>query len=307
MIAISIVLKKVFDPDEEEDWDDSSDNVNSTDDLVDEGDNSLLPARASYLDQVCAEDKLSSDETRVACVDACEPAVDCCNPHESGNSTCFEEYLAGCVTYSQCHALEGANDPAYDDIERVCAMNAIEVDRTECEFACSSVECCYNDTNSCLGSNFQACLDYAPCQNLRRVPGVDDNYIDVAPFTLEGNCRDGESMCDRECREALCCSNPNSSCYRENFIACLSYAWCTGNSETNIKVAPIYSRVIKAPENLENVCLSAYVDTNGPEECQEACADATCCFLDGADGCFGADPLGCLEYRSCSIVQTTGA
>ena len=302
MVVLSIFLKRLFDPDEDDDWDASNDTTTVLDDNSGGAASALLPERLSFLNSVCAEDKLSGD-ARSQCEEVCAPAVDCCDPYKAGNSTCFTNELAGCVTYSQCHALDGTNDPAYNAIDRVCAMSAIEIDREECEFACSSLNCCFNDTDSCLGTNFQACLDYAPCQNLRRNPGVDDRYIEVAPFSLEADCRDGEPLCERECKEALCCLDPSSTCYRDNFIACLSYAWCTGNSDTSISVAPIYSRVSKAPDNLKDVCLSTYIDENGPSECQEVCADATCCFADGADGCFGDDPLGCLEYRSCSLVQ----
>lgn len=305
MVLLSIFLQKMFDPPEDEDWND--DTVNITDDDQAgalSGESMMLPRNSEFLDNVCAEDKLSG-ETRATCEQVCAPAMDCCSPY-AGNSTCFEDQVAGCVTYSQCHALEGTNDPAHNDLDRVCSMDAIEVNREECELACTTLSCCYTDVDSCVAINFQACLDYSPCQNLRSTVDNPDDYIPAAGPTLDDQCRDGDNLCGRGCREATCCSDPNSDCFRDNFVSCLTYSTCNQfpDSTAKIKVAPIHSRVEAAPANLRDVCLESYVASNGRTECQTACASADCCFAAGSNNCFGDDPLGCMEYRGCRILAS---
>ena len=314
MILLSIFLKKLFDPPEEEDWsDDKASALN--DDLAGvpgevSGTPPLLPKDVAFLDDVCAEDKLNGDaESRAACEDACAPAKDCCNPFSSGNSTCFEQQVAGCVVYSQCHALDGFSDPAWNDLHRLCSPAGIETNRQDCVNACQSMECCYKDTDSCIAEKFQACLDYAPCQNLRLPEGQaaieESSIIATAPAGLDDECRDQDAMCARDCREATCCSDPNSACYRDNFVACLTYATCNQHvdSTTQVTIAPINAVIPKAPATLNDMCLSSKVNTTGTDQCREMCTVAQCCWEDGANGCFGNDPLGCLQYRMCANVQ----
>lgn len=301
MIAISLLMQELFDPSEDEDW--SDDAVNATDDDVLgtpgelTGTAATLPKSMDYIEDVCAENRIGMDD-RAACEQACKPAGDCCNPFLNGNSTCFEEEPAGCYSYAKCHSLSGFLDPAHNDLDRICSKASLEINREECELACSSVICCFTPEESCVGKQFQACMDYSACQNLK------ENSIDVAPTDLDERCSKKSPTCDRDCKNALCCSDPNSDCYRDNFIACLSYASCNGNSDTNIPVAPIYSRVNPSPLVLEDVCSVKGLAHDGPTKCLEACAPVQCCWADGAASCFGDDPLGCLEYERCTILQT---
>jgi hypothetical protein len=316
MILISIFLQKLFDPDEESDWSDDNVVSNVTDDdqagaLGGASANLLLPKDSKYLETVCAEDKLEGD-SRAACEQVCAPAVDCCNPYSSSNnSTCFEQQTAGCVTYSQCHALEGTNDPAWNDLDRVCSQEGLDFNPTECEMACTALSCCYTDVDNCVGIHFQACLDYSPCQNLRsKLETLNGGaYIPVAESELEEQCRNGDPSCGQGCDEATCCADPNSDCYRDNFIACLTYATCNQFEDTltKIRVAPIHSRVSAAPANIRDICLESYVATNGRAECEAACAPSECCFAEGVASCFGADPLACMQYRGCSVLRTSTA
>ena len=307
MVLISLFLQKLFDPEEEPDW--SDDAVNITDDDqagAVSGASMKLPKDSAYIENVCAEDKLEG-ATRAACEAACAPALDCCNPYSgTKNSTCFEEEVAGCVAYSQCHTLEGTNDPAYRQLDRLCSIASLEFSRADCEQACETLSCCHTDTDSCVALYFQACLDYSPCQNLRITADKPDTYIPVAPPALEQECRDGDGECGRTCRDATCCSDTTSDCYRDNFVACLTYATCNQypDSTTRITVAPMYTRVEPAADNLRNVCLESYVASSGTAECEAACAPGECCFAFGVDSCFGDDPLGCLEYRGCSILTS---
>jgi hypothetical protein len=240
------------------------------------------------------------------CADACVPALTCCNPFAAGgNSTCFEEQVAGCVPYAVCHVLDGFKEAPHNELNRICSKDEVGINTQACEFACQSMKCCYSDIDSCVATSFQACLDYAPCQNLKTVGDADSKYMTAAPATLEEDCRDGKSTCLRDCKEGTACSDPSSAFYRDNFVACLTYAPCNNHedaSTTRIKVAPIYSRVSETPENLNKVCLESNVKTAGPAECQQACAPSACCFADGSANCFGEDPLGCMAYRKCSVL-----
>ena len=302
MILLTLWLQSLFDPDEDEDW--SDDAVNATDDdLVGvagalTGTASLLPQTMDYIEDVCSETRLGQDD-KTTCEQASGPAKECCDPFANGgNSTCFETEGAGCLTYAKCHSLSGILDPAHNDLDRVCSKAAIEIDREECVNACSSVACCFTEEESCVASNFQACMDYAACQNLK------EDSIDVAPMDLDERCGKQTPTCERDCREALACSDPNSATYRDNFISCLSYSACTGNSDTKITVAPMYSRVDPAPSDIDHDCsIKGFAESGGPDKCLEHCAGAQCCWDTGAGGCFGDDPLGCIEYQRCSILN----
>lgn len=300
MILITLLMQKLFDPDEDEDW--SDDVVNATDDdLIGtpgelSGTANLMPKTMDYVEDVCSEARLGIDD-RQACEEACEPAADCCNPYKNGTSTCFETEASGCFSYAKCHSLDGYIDAAHNDLDRICARASIEINREECELACSAMTCCFIPEESCVASQFSACLDYAACQNLKL------NSIDVAPTDLDKRCDEQAPTCERDCREALSCSDPNSPSYRDNFVACLSYSSCTGNSDTKVTVAPIYSRVDPAPLILEDICSIKGFSEFGTTKCLEACSPVQCCFEKGAGGCFGDDPLGCMEYQRCTILQ----
>lgn len=302
MILLTLWLQKLFDPDEDEDWNDDA--VNATDDdLVGvagalTGTAVTLSQTMDYIEDVCSEQRIGQDD-RAACEAACEPAKDCCDPFTNGgNSTCFEKEGMGCFSYAKCHSLDGFLDPAHNNLDRICSKASLEINREECVNACASVSCCFTPENSCVASNFQACMDYAACQNL-----LEDS-IDVAPTDLDERCGKQSPTCKRDCREALACSDPNSDTYRNNFLSCLSYAACSGNSDTEVKVAPIYSRVKPAPTMLERLCsVEGFAEFGSTDRCLEACSAARCCWNIETDGCFGDDPLGCLEYQKCFILN----
>lgn len=296
MVIITLLFQKLFDPPEDEDWDDSSDNATLLDDdLVQE--DSLLPKSMQYIEQACAEDRLGDPNDSRECEEVCKDANECCDPFAT-NSSCFSEHVSGCFIYGKCHTLNKVKDPAHNDLDRICAKSALEINRDECEVACSNLACCFSDTDSCLSTNFQACMDYAACHNLKEI-----DTIDVAKTDLAERCATKSPTCERDCKEALCCSDVSSSCYRDNFMACLSYASCTGKSDTKVWVAPIYSRLDPAPEDFDNTCGRSYIEKNGATECLIACQPAMCCWKSGSNGCFGDDPLGCLEYQNCKILE----
>ena len=316
MVLLSIFLQKLFDPDEDEDWSESSDNNSNGGGNGTEGNSGiltgpslLLPKTSDFIDDVCNRASISGTEAdQAACQDACGPALDCCN-----NSTCFSEEVVGCTTYAPCQALTGINDPTPADLDRLCSLESLQINRADCEFACSSMQCCYDDTvNACGSSQLWSCLDYAPCQNLRLPEGtaVEDsiNFVGAAPAALDDECREEDGLCTRTCRDASgCCSDPQSACYRDNFISCLTYATCNQDpdSSTRVTLAPAYNSVPAAPDDLQDKCLRSQIDGNdaGKQACAAACEPAACCFEDGDSGCFGTDPLGCWGYQICTNLQ----
>ena len=89
MVLLSLFLQRLFDPPEDEDWNDDNNNANNNTITDDDqagavsGIASLLPKNSDFLDDVCAEAKLSTPEGKQACEDACAPAVDCCDPYSN--------------------------------------------------------------------------------------------------------------------------------------------------------------------------------------------------------------------------------
>ncbi|CAB9523165.1 expressed unknown protein (Partial), partial [Seminavis robusta] len=196
MILISLLMQKLFDPPEDEDW--SDDAVNATDDDIVgvagalTGAAATLPKNMAFIEDVCSEARIGEDDT-AACEAACTPAKDCCNPYSGGgNSTCFEGEQTGCFAYSKCHSLTGFFDAAHNDLDRVCSKASLEINREECEQACSSLSCCYQESESCVAKHFEACLDYAACQNLK------EDSIGVAPMDLDETCERSSPVCKRE-------------------------------------------------------------------------------------------------------------
>ena len=283
-----------------------SNNANLTNNTVNatDGDTPYIPAFTKfsvYLEEVCSDESYLEDAFS-KCKETCEPSEECCDPYASGNSTCWTNEQAGCISYSKCHVLDGALDPAHNDLDRFCSIAFLEINRDMCEFACRNVACCFED-KSCLSSHFQACLDYAPCQNLREESMLKS--IDVAPTDLDERCASSSPTCVRDCKEALCCSDVHSDCFRYNLIACLSYSACNtvSDSDTRINIAPIYSRVPPPHAQLAQLCEEYYISMNGSMECQEACTSSRCCRASGAAGCFGDDPLGCIAYEACTGID----
>lgn len=306
MVLLSIFLQKMFDPDEDDDWDkDNANNVTDDDQAgAVTGVSQLLPKDAEFIQSVCSREKIGSEvaEDRASCEQECTASIDCCTP--GSNSTCFVEQTAGCVSYAPCQALGGINEPPPVNLDRLCSAAALEVGgRAECEFVCSPMICCYQETDSCLASKFWTCLDYAPCQNLKTSPtAVDDPsaLVEVALASLDTECQDDTGVCTRACRDVPCCSDPSNPCYRDNFLACLTYSSCPQFKP----LEPANTIVPEAPADLEDICFESKIGTDaGRQACTDACTPAACCSVDGADGCFGNDPMGCLQYQICANLQ----
>jgi len=304
MIALSLLMNHLFNPDEEDGFNNSTTASGEPIEggLIEVENLSPFTKNLEFFEAICTAERLGSSE-REYCENACTPSDDCCNPFEAGNSTCFIDFTAGCFTYAKCHALTGYVDPAHKDLDRVCDTSAVEINREECENECAAVRCCYTDEDSCIFTNFLACMDYAPCQNLRQ----EDGILLVAPTDLDERCDKETPTCRKDCRDAECCfsDSDTDSCLQDNFISCLSYSTCVENNiYDSMEIAPIYSKVDPAPLDISTVCSFSHTNETGPELCQAACKDWRCCVLEDDDSCFMDDPLGCIEYLHCSILNS---
>jgi hypothetical protein len=286
-----------------------------------------------FIDQVCSEGTTDFDGG-ARCREACQPQfLECCDPFnefETHNytesflnatnttlppeevydddlfkervDTCtFDTNVRGCMAYGKCQVLGELVDAAPSNLPILCSAHYLEQDRTSCEQACQSVRCCFSETNKCLATNFDVCMDYAPCQNLR-----SGFIVETAPDDLDKACFWELPECFETCEKAECCGNPDSSCYNNNFLSCLTYAPCTNVTLTKVEVPPIYSRLEKPPAEFVYACNEEKVDVHDVVEktCVEYCEPAMCCYNQNpTENCFRDDPLGCMAWdQECQVI-----
>jgi hypothetical protein len=217
----------------------------------------------------------------------------------------FDQDPRGCMSYAKCQAIGGLIDPAPSTLPILCAAEGLERDRTSCEEACRRARCCWAEPgDNCLARNFDICIDYAPCQNLR----VSDVFIvETAPDDLDQACFLELPECYETCAEAECCGDPDSSCFRENFISCLTFAPCTNVTITNIAIPPMYAVVSEPPALLKYACNADNESILEPTDktCAEYCQESACCREeDQFANCFNFDPLGCVQWEhQCQMVN----
>lgn len=212
----------------------------------------------------------------------------------------FDQEVRGCMSYSKCQALGGLIDPAPGTLPILCAADALVKDPDSCAAACRRARCCWAEPgDNCLARNFDICMDYAPCQNLR---STEDFIVETAPDDLDRACLWELPECFETCEKAKCCGDPESTCFRNNFMACLTYAPCTNVTGTpvNITVTPMYSNVAEPPVELKSACNA----DNEPilqevdKTCNEYCEESACCRdTDQSKNCFHLDPLGCIQWE----------
>ena len=298
-------------------------------------DNDTFPSNKELIDAVCSSGTLDMDRG-VRCREFCEPMhSSCCEvfPYETYNyssvnaalnatppptfiledddifhlNTCeFGDHLRGCAAYGKCSALKNLLDPAPATLPYLCSEEGLAQDEQTCPDACRKVACCFDESGlSCLNDNFDVCMDYAPCQNLRKPLNPDRHIVPVAPDDIDRVCYWKLPQCYEYCEQARCCMDPNSRCLQENFLACLSYAACEDSTDVNITVPPMYSVVPQAPAELIYACgerepeNEEVIELIQPESCPEYCEQVACCYQHNpADNCFHKDPLGCLAWHN---------
>ena len=298
-IVLSIVLKKVSEKKSNNNSAASSQNLNSTfsgpPTQAPGPGTDMFKSSSSVVDSACSLSNFQNDKT--ACQSTCT-GFSCCNPWLQNNQSCFDHNQQGCINYARCHVLDSIVDPPPDNLADICSPSAIAADRTQCEQKCLGVECCYLGQSSCVVSNFYACIDYAPCQNLRsdlRVPIPDQTR-------LENLCMSSKTTqtqaCQNACLPGSCCwaTNPSDNCFKSDFFTCLFYGPCG-----QLVIPPAGKAVPKPKQPIGDVCTSKNINQGGYSACTSACAFGQCCIDTGSTSCFPTDPLGCLQYDACKI------
>jgi hypothetical protein len=302
-LAVAIVLSIVlvgFTKDK-----DSNDDSTSAPGDVAAGDNTsnpvpgqgLFKASKDFVESRCAKNVFEEDPT--ICQGTCA-GFSCCDPFLPEEESCFHTNREGCIAYARCHILTaGGKDPPPTNLATICSLDSIAQDSTPCELQCLDVECCYSEENPCMATDFYACLDYSPCQNLRLDLEVPIPQLDI----LETLCVPGvvatfrqQEACDDECAPAECCWDPDTSCLESNFFTCLQYGPCD-----KLDLPPPGQAVPPPNGTIGDVCSTFNIE-NDPTACETACAFGDCCSESGVTNCFDVDPLGCLEYAPCKVI-----
>lgn len=215
----------------------------------------------------------------------------------------FANETEGCMSYAKCQALSKLVDPAPGTLPILCSAKQILRDGVACQELCqpAAIKCCYATTGNCLADNFDICLDYAPCQNLR-----NGFTVETAPDDLDQACFYQLPVCYETCQQAACCMDKTSKCYQDNFLSCMTYAPCTNATDIKIEVAPMFGVLEKPPKQIDAACSADNLGTadSSGKTCQDYCRTASCCFAsEVGNSCFRQDPLGCLAWKkNCQVV-----
>lgn len=284
------------------------------------------------VDRVCGRAAFRQDEGE-RCEEICSPHFfECCNPFEAkisfndnlstqnetdfapqtflpsdpsatiNSSQCsFGKEVTGCLAYAKCQALTRRIDSAPANLEEICSFDRLRRDPESCKALCARTKCCYSDgPDHCLTDQFDICMDYSPCQNLRV---LDDRFpaeaiLEIAPRILDNECFLQQPLCDDLCAMASCCSSTNTdSCLQFNFLSCLTYFPCS-SIDFNFTIPAQFNQVPKPPLGSNVSCSTSHNNTESDFTCGEKCEVASCCFAHGEENCFTKDPLGCLAWSS---------
>lgn len=248
------------------------------------------------------------ETVNIACSSPGDPCAEtcsdfgCCDPMLNDKVGCFFGNREGCLTYARCHVSTSGIDPPSDTLDVVCAKSRVANDPSACEAACQGVKCCWEDESSCKDNAFYACVDYAICQNLRglelEVHHPADSLRVLCDSSLAGGVTQ-KNECDVACAPAACCWDSSSeNCLRDNFFTCLKYEPCG-----QLDFPEAFTEVPDPGVDTSLVCSSTYRAMNGASECEAACNLATCCHADPGESCFVRDPLGCIKYDGCRLLE----
>jgi len=267
---------------------------------------------SSFINEICSKVErrdlvelgdTGKDIVDAVCEEECEVAK-CCDPLSSDESCIGSDTsLASCIAYAKCQKKE---DPAPLNLPEICSVEQLAVDSSACETACAPANCCSADMEDdrCLLDKFMMCIDYAPCQNLRK-----EKKVTVAPSNLDEICKDGGDDCKNICDAASCCADDpvnGDNCFQTDFISCASHAAC-GFLLLDIPNNKVATPAVKS--ELEAKCNPTVLTSGSRDQCVDACAPAECCTASGSNimnNCFMTDPFGCLDYKRCSYLSATG-
>jgi hypothetical protein len=271
-----------------------------------------FPSDLDWIDSVCSHDLTS-------CRQACEPAKCCAGIQggdHQGDDSCFADNPNVCLAYRKCHAVWDNNamriPTAPSNLHAICSSSQ---DKSACQEACQPAECCWNLTNekclefSATNHHLLACLDYAPCQVLRETSSSSSSSSSSSLYPADTDallhvCSNDAQTCQEECQKGSCCwDEEQDSCFPTDLVSCLTFAPCL---EFPSPLPRLYARVDPPPANFQNVChVDSILTTEGFQECFAQCQPASCCraAAPGPYNCFDQDPLGCLQYQSCQLLD----
>lgn len=242
----------------------------------------------------CTSSTADSDQCRQACA-----GFECCDPTLA--KQCFHYNEQGCLNYKRCHVTTSGVGVPSALLESVCSPDNIASDRTECERVCSLVACCWQSEVTCY-DNFYMCLDYSFCQNLRTNVRVPAATFDVAQYcdpTQTGSLSQS-TACDEACQPAECCWSGDSteSCLKTDFLACMTYQPCG-----KLSLPEVGSEVTLPPDSIRQECSSTTINTGNTTACETTCDVGSCCMDGALTDCYLGDPLGCMAYERCDILN----
>jgi hypothetical protein len=231
-----------------------------------------------------------------ACTSTCEN-FDCCDP--TLKASCFLNNPDGCLNYKRCHATTSGISIPPLNLAIICSPDSITSNRDECENACGSVACCWKSNVTCF-DKFYSCLDYSPCQNLRtnsRVPSATLGVEEFCDTTKAGSVTQ-TSACDDVCKVAECCwSSGTDNCLETDFLSCLTYNPCK-----QLMLPEAGNAVKLPPASIRNDCSVALINSGSTGSCEKSCAAGACC-AETDDSCFDQDPLACIAYEPCRVLD----
>lgn len=211
-----------------------------------------LPKRAdTKLTMVCAYETLACGSTGGStCINMCQEGA-CCSDYASCLDEDYDMYSQEiltkldnrCQTYRPCNNLFLMQDPP-ENLGEICDGNNEE----ECAGRCSTVSCCFSESDSCNDSFPETCLAYAPyCDKAPTITTTTTTTAATeqpkptttnaprspppskAPADLAAFCAFSVDFCSTACQGALCCfkePSSNSSCADGNEEICLGYSPC---------------------------------------------------------------------------------
>eukprot|EP00934_Nitzschia_sp_Nitz4_P002922 Nitzschia sp. Nitz4//scaffold106_size73319//15432//16661//NITZ4_005729-RA/size73319-processed-gene-0.65-mRNA-1//-1//CDS//3329532499//2912//frame0 len=128
----------------------------------------IVPVANANVEEFCTS--ASGVTQSGACEQACEPA-ECCWS-EDPDQNCLSTDLFACMTYYVCGHLTfpGAGENVTlpeSSLSSYCSAAQVNSGNTaNCESACTSGSCCFDETNSCFMDDPLACLAYEPCERV---------------------------------------------------------------------------------------------------------------------------------------------
>uniref|UniRef100_A0A7S4HMA1 Uncharacterized protein n=1 Tax=Odontella aurita TaxID=265563 RepID=A0A7S4HMA1_9STRA len=288
-----------------------------------------IPFPPTNLAQVCSPLSLSTGMGRMACRDACLPAM-CCADAEGG---CGEEYSNRemCSQYAPCTMIyvdvqEGGDltvvIPAPpDNLGDICSAESLATagGHDHCNATCDEARCCNLSIEQCQVHNPHICEKYEPCQVLyARDENKYAGFVEIPPppADIGSVCSEdslltvqGFTHCEDVCDRARCCEETTEECHVKNPAVCDGYGACSSlvanggafddtDQKTLMKLAEDVNRTC-SPSNLFH--------PQGLSACQHVCNDRLCCFeRDDSSEFSCTDRKECVIFAACENLLDYG-